>query len=309
MQINKTLSWDDYRTVLVISRAGGVTRAAESLGVTVSTVFRRLERIEERIQTQLFDRDRKGYRPTDAGREAIRAAEIMEQAAFAADRMVSGRDQQLSGTLRVTATESLAGCFLARHMEAFRDAHQGITVNIISENRVLSLAEREADIALRPRRPDDETLIGRKIAKLNWGIYSNPDAAKKIGAKSSPALLSDQRFIVWEAGRLALESQEWLRQTVPDAEIAYRTSSLITNAQMAATGAGLAPLPCFVGAVWPRLQPVLAPLTDAGTAGELWLVIHEDMRHNARVRALVDHLVSAAHQDAGLFTGDVQSAE
>jgi len=303
MQDIDTLSWDDYRTVLMISRAGGMARAAASLGVTVSTIFRRLERIEQRIETHLFDRSRRGYLPTEAGREAIRAAEIMEHAVFGAERLVSGRDQQLSGTLRITATETLAASFLSRHMAAFRDAHPGITVNVISDNRVLSLAEREADIALRPRRPTDGALVGRRIAEMNWGIYANADLAAKIGPIASPAELAGQKFIVWDGGALAREHETSLIQSIPDADPAFRSSSLITNAQMAAEGAGLAALPCLVGATWPGLRPVLAPLTEIGASSELWMVIHEDMRHNGRVRALVDHIAAAAQGDAALFEG------
>lgn len=293
------LSWDDYRFVLAIARTQGVTRAAAALGVTVSTVFRRLERIEAAIQTQLFDRSRQGYKLTAAGREAVTAAEIMEQAAFAADRSITGRDQQLTGLLRVTATETVATCFLNRHVAAFRDTHPGITVNIISDNRVLSLAEREADIALRPKRPTDETLIARRIAILSWGVYGDASSA----TASTPSDLAGQRFAVWDGGALAREAEDWLRENVPDADIAFRSSSMLTNAGIAAAGAGLAMLPCLVGAVWPGLAPVLAPLPDGGRSGELWLAIHEDMRHNARVRALADHLADAAAGDAALFEG------
>jgi DNA-binding transcriptional LysR family regulator len=303
MQYIKTLSWDDYRYVLAISRAGGVSGAVDSLGVNTSTVFRRLDKIEQSVQTLLFDRARRGYVPTAAGKEVIHAAEIMEQATFAADRIVTGHDQQLTGQIRITATETLATCFLTRHVKSFHEKHPGLTVNISSENRVMSLAEREADIALRPRRPSDETLIGRKIASLGWGIFGNAELQNTIGKIKTAKDLAHQPFIVWDGGALAKEFEDWVKRSIPDVDLAFRSSSMLTNAQMAATGVGLVALPCIVGAVWPGLVPVLSPLDDLGTSSELWLVIHEDMRHNARVRALIDHLVATARQDAGLFMG------
>ena len=98
------LVWNDYRVVLAIARARKLSAASEALGVTLSTVFRRLERIEEQLGTRLFDRRPGGYIPTEAGKELAHAAERMEQEALAGDLAVTGRDQRLHGTLRVTAT-------------------------------------------------------------------------------------------------------------------------------------------------------------------------------------------------------------
>ena len=110
------LGWDDYRIVLEIARGQGLAGAAQSLDVTLSTVYRRLERIEETMDARLFDRRKGNYEPTDAGRAIVDAAERMETEALAADRTVIGRDQQLTGSLRITATELFATCFLARHL-------------------------------------------------------------------------------------------------------------------------------------------------------------------------------------------------
>lgn len=306
MQELKSLSWEDYRYVLAIARADGATKAAEQLGVNVSTAFRRLEKIEQAIQTVLFDRSRKGYALTAAGREVVRAAEIMEQAAFAADRIVTGHDQQLTGEVRITATEALAACFLPRHVKSFQDMHPDLTVTIISENRVLSLAEREADIALRPRRPKDETLIGRKLATFRWGVYGNVELVDGLGNVKRPKDLKGCHFIAWSNSALAEQFDEWLSQSIPDVKLACRSSSLITNAQLAANTVGLVLLPCLVGEAWPGLKPVLAPLSELDATREIWLVIHEDMRHNARVRALIDHLVEAARRETALFEGEGQ---
>lgn len=301
MQEIQKLSWEDYRYVLAIARADGATGAAEMLGVNISTAFRRLDKIERAIQTLLFDRSGKGYLLTAAGLEVVQAAEIMEQATFAADRIVTGHDQQLTGELRVTATESMATCFLPRHIKSFQEKHPGLSVTIISENRVLSLAEREADIAIRPGRPTDETLIGRKIGQFSWGIYASPDDARKLRKVKRLKDLAGMPFISWTGNVLAERYEEWLLQSVPDIKLVCRSSSLITNAQLAACSTGLVMLPCQVGAQWPGLKAVISPLEGLGAVREIWLAYHEDMRHNARVRALIDHIVEAAQQEPDLF--------
>jgi len=307
MQEISKLSWEDYRYVLAISRADGPSKAADILGVNVSTAFRRLEKIERSIETQLFDRSRKGYLPTEAGREVIHAAEIMEQAAYAADRTVTGRDQRLTGEVRVTATEALAMCFLPRHIRSFQEKHPGLCVNVLSENSILSLADREADIALRPKRPNNETLIGRKIASFTWGIYGNPRSVEALGIVDDPKGLTGQQFVGWTGSALAAASEEWLENTVSGVQIACRSGSLITNALLASNSVGLTMLPCLLGASWPGLRSVISPLSEFGAAGEVWLAIHEDMRQNARVRAFIDHIIEAAQLDSALFAGNAPS--
>ncbi len=291
------ISWDDYRLVLAIARARGLPGAAETLGVTLSTVFRRLERVEEELGARLFDRLRGSYEPTETGIELARAAELMEYEALSADRLISGRDQQLTGLLRITATDALAVSFLARHIPAFHEVHPGIKVEIISDDRVLSLAGREADIALRPKRPTEETLVARRIATIRWGIYAGKETCDSLGRVKNLTALAGRKFVNWEGG----PASAWFDETIPGTRSPIISSSLITNAALAAQSNLLVSLPCLLGSLWPNLGTVLAPLPEP--VGELWVATHEDMRSNARVKALFDYLVTAAETEKRIFEG------
>lgn len=296
------LIWDDYRLVLAIARSSGLPGAAEALGVALSTVFRRLERVEQSLEVRLFDRAKGLYHPTDAGRELIHAAERMEQEALAADRAITGRDQQLEGSLKITSTESISASFLACHIPSFRKQYPGLTVEIIASDRILSLADREADIALRPRRPQQESLVGRKIGDLRWGIFTasaNKDRYSNITKLSD---LAGLEIIGWRGSPAAHDTMLWLSRKIDPLNIVYQSSSLLTNAALTTSGEALAPLPYRVGNFWPDLIPILSPIDEA--MGELWLVIHQDLRRNARVRALADFIANAASEEAAAFTGN-----
>ena len=104
--MHKGIDWDDLRLVLAIARGAGLSGAARLLGLNHATVFRRLNALEARLQVRLFDRSPRGYQPTPAGQRAAGAAERVETELLALDREISGRDQQLSGVLRVTASET-----------------------------------------------------------------------------------------------------------------------------------------------------------------------------------------------------------
>jgi len=290
-------TWDDYRLVLAIARARGLPGAAANLKVTLSTVFRRLERIEDKLGTRLFDRLRGSYEPTDTGVELIRAAERMEYEALNADRIISGRDQKLTGVLRITATDALAISFLARHLPAFHTVHPRINVEILSDDHLLSLAGREADLALRPKRPEEETLVARKIATIRWGIYASKETSRSVGKIQNLASLSGLGFVNWIGG----PASKWFDEVIPHSIESISSSSLIINAELAAQSDLLVPLPCLLGSQWRNLRPVMTPLTKP--VGELWVATHEDMRRNARAKALFDYLVLAAEADKDRFEG------
>ncbi|MXN66654.1 LysR family transcriptional regulator [Stappia sp. GBMRC 2046] len=293
------LAWSDYRLVLEVARANGLAGAAERLGVTFSTVFRRLERVEEELGVKLFERIRAGYVPTDAGGEIVRAAERMEQEALAGDRAVTGRDQQLSGRLVVTATEVLATCFLARHLPHFCSSHPGLSVELVSDNRRLSLVDREADMAIRPRRPQEESLVARKVGTLGWGIFASPGTAARLGKPGSLPELAGAEFVCWDGVAAAREVLSWIETAIPNARIICRSSSMMTVAALVAHGRACAALPFMLANMWPNLKPVYSPLPEL--TAELWLVTHKDLRRNARVRALMDYLADAVRGDDHLI--------
>src|SRR5690242_20666635 len=141
--------WDGLRYVLAIARAAGLGGAAAALGVSHSTVFRRLKLLEERLGVALFERLPSGYAATDAGEQLLRAAERIEAETLALDRAITGQDRRLSGRLRVTASETLAYRVLTAEIARFRAVHAGIEVELAIDNRALDLARREADVALR----------------------------------------------------------------------------------------------------------------------------------------------------------------
>lgn len=72
------MAWDDVRFFLALARHGAVRPAGASLGVSHTTVARRVEALEERLHVRLFDRTPDGYHLTPAGQGMIPAAERVE---------------------------------------------------------------------------------------------------------------------------------------------------------------------------------------------------------------------------------------
>jgi DNA-binding transcriptional LysR family regulator len=295
----------DLPLVLALAREKTLAGAAERLGVDLSTVFRRLNALESRLQVRLFDRHARGYQLTPAGQRAASAAERVETELLTLDREITGRDQQLSGVVRVTASETFSYAVLPALFAQFQALHPRIRLVLSIDNRVMDLSRREADVALRVRRPADPDLFGRRLTGVAWAFYGARESAqmlRKDSRKDSGGFnFARQTVIGWdEPARIF--AAEWLNAHVPVERVGYRSNSLVNQLLCARSGLGIALLPCYLGdrdAGVRRLSGVLPDL-----ASELWIVTHQDLKNTARIRAFLsvigDAVVAARRNFEGL---------
>jgi molybdate transport repressor ModE-like protein len=296
--------WNELRLVLAIQRTGSLTAAAATLGVDHSTAFRRLKALEGRLGVRLFERLAGGaYQTTEAGARMAAGAERMEDEALALDRDISGRDHRLCGRLRVTSSETLAYSRLTTLLAAFRQAHPGIVVELAIDNRVLSLSRREADIALRPIRPREGALWGRKLAGVAWALYAAPAYLESNGGPLSNAGEVDHHALIgWGETTSGIGAADWLLRRAPGEAFVYRTNSLLNQLVAARAGVGLALLPCYLGDGETHITRALRePISEL--EGELWIVTHADLKGTARVRAFFDLVGEGLSREKELFEG------
>ncbi len=284
--MNAQLSnWDDLRVFLAVARAGSLSGAARSLGVNHSTVFRRIAGFEETLGVRLFDRLPTGYALTPAGEETLRIVESIEADVATLDRTVTGQDLRLSGTVRITATDMLAFWLLPDHLGRFRAAYPGIEVEIVVGNEALNLSRRETDIALRIGNTPPETLVGRQVGRLEFAVYGGQDYC----AAHPGTDLAQHDWIGFDSAHAPLTRQ--LEKLLPGKRPAVRSNSVACAVRLARAGLGLAVLPCAIADRKPGLIRVGELPVPFGL--DLWLLTHEDLRHTARIRAVLEFLTPA----------------
>jgi DNA-binding transcriptional LysR family regulator len=278
-------AWDDLRFVLAIARSGNLTAAAAALGVNHSTMFRRLNALEDGLGSKLFERLATGYRPTDSGLRLIETAERMETEALALDRDLTGRDTRLSGQLRVTCSETLGFKILTGEIARFGKLHPGIGIDLSVDNKVIDLSRREADVALRATRPSEGDLFGRKIADIRWGLFASSDYLKVHIAPKRLHDLAKHVVVGWSDSAPQTKAARWLAKHVPATAIGFRSSTLLNQYIAAKDGLGVALLPTYLPAGDANVVRVLA-LKDFTT--EMWIVTHRSLKDTARVRAFME---------------------
>ena len=107
-------SWDDYRYFLATSEAGSFTKAASNLGVTQSTLSRRIEHLEQQLGVRLFVRMKAGVILTTEGESILQTAREIESRILEIQRKMSGSDKRLDGTVRISENVFVLKNFLEK---------------------------------------------------------------------------------------------------------------------------------------------------------------------------------------------------
>ncbi|MXP66095.1 LysR family transcriptional regulator [Roseomonas sp. M0104] len=292
------LDWDDLRFFLAIVRTGSLSAAARELRVTQSTVGRRLASLEGGLGARLLHRTPEGYVPTLAGEAILGQAERVEAEALAVERTVGGRDAQLEGVVRVTSVETLASHVLAPAFCALQLGNPEIGIELLANVRHMSLAMREADIAVRLTRFEQHDLVARRIGTMAHGLYASRSYLERHGRPDFTDGCSGHLLVTGLDGTEVPQLAGWLAEIAPRATVALRTDSPEAQLQATLCGRGMACLPRLRADTWEdELQRLRPPMALPGA--EIWLAVHKDNRRTPRIRLALDVVANAVRDLAG----------
>jgi DNA-binding transcriptional LysR family regulator len=287
--------WDDLRFVLAVARTGSALRAARALNVNQTTVTRRIAQIEEVIGATLFESRQSGQILTPLGQMVATGAERVETEVLAVQRAIEARQRVLSGSVRFTSSEVYANYVVAPYLRNFREQYPGVRIELITDDRRLDIARGEADVALRAgSRPEGGGIVAQRLPDAGWTSYCSRSYAEEHGVPKSAEAFAGHSVALVEGPMERLAPFIWLSEAAQRATVITRSNSLTNLLSAIRAGLGISMLPCFVGdneADLVRCLPAVAELD-----GEVWLVIREDLKQTAHVRAFVDCL--SAHMFA-----------
>ncbi len=274
------LNWNDLRYVLAVARSNSLAAASRLLDVNESTVSRRIKRAEQKLDAMLFERVSGKLHPTQAGDQVIAGAERIELETQDIERIVAGSNHAVTGNVRLTAVPLVMHHIVVPALPTLAEQHPGLTLELISEPKDLSLTQREADIALRLARPTEEMrAIARKAGQLDYAIY----ASSKHADQPLP-------WIQFEDYMRDIPQARWISNQLDSSEL---PGTLVNDGETMfaciKSGLGKSLLPVVVGDNDNELTRLQA---DICLSRELWIMIHPDLRQLARIRAVVDWLVA-----------------
>jgi DNA-binding transcriptional LysR family regulator len=287
------LDWDDLKTFLAIARAGTLSAAARASRVSQSTMSRRLDHLHGQAGVSLLERTPSGFRLTATGAAILDQATRMEDAALSLERMIAGGDQRLAGIVRVTSVEAFAAHVLVDGFTALHASQPGLVVEVMTDNRSLSLARREADIAVRLGRFEAHETVVRKIGEMAFGVYAAPDYLDRTGMPDWTAAAGGHRIVRVQDDLLDTPDGRWFALHAAAAEPALFANSREVQLRAVAAGLGLGYLPCYLADPMPGLVRVASP---EPLSREIWMGVHRDTRHAPRIQAVQEAVIDAVHR-------------
>jgi len=275
----------DLELLLALARAGKLAQAGERLGVDASTVFRGLQRIERGLGVALFQRSRNGYAPTELALTLAEQAEQVDAALESARAAAQLKPDQVSGSVRITTTDTVLHGLVAPALQSLREQHPLLSYELHSGNELASLTRRDADIAVRATRRPPQHLVGKMLGPIRVALFT----AKKGKVRRYAQVEAGEA--AWVAPDDALPehpSVVWRKRHFPKAVPAYRVNSILTVMELVLLGMGVGVLPLFLAQARPGLLQLTEALDDAQT--DLWLLSHPESRHLRRVSTVYGHL-------------------
>lgn len=291
------LDLNDLHVVAAIAGAGSLQGAAQALQLNHATVFRRLQALEEKLGCRLFERHAGVYTATPAGEELAQTGQEIALQAQASLRKVSGQDLRISGEVRLATTDSLAADLVMPAVATCHALYPDVRLQIVSANVMSNLSRREADLALRPTRTPPPHLLGKRLGPLAFAVYGSAQYL----ADHPQAEFAGHRWIALDETMQQHATLRWLAQYVAPEAIGLRCNTLLSIRYACRQGLGLAILPCFLAGPGSGLRRFSPPLPECAT--ELWLLMHPDLRHTARIRAVHQVLAEHCAQFADLLAG------
>ena len=277
------MNWDDLKVLLALNRERSSRKAANRLGISNTTIIRRLELLEEAVGARLFDRTPDGFQATSVGEQLVKTAIEVEDKIAEGERHITGRDTDLEGIIKVALPDGPVQ-FIAESFAEFVNQYPRIQLDLSASNEPVDLARREADVALRVLRLDaklPKDIVGIRLGSMSFGYYIHKDLLGEIQAGRMPlTILSSSTD----------EPHIKLAPSAYTAPIVKRHVMRGVNQMRAAIlfkiGAG--ELPSIACSDTPDI--VQLPGTESERYGYFWLLYHKDLRQSARIRAFFKHL-------------------
>ncbi|WP_272417716.1 LysR family transcriptional regulator [Polyangium jinanense] len=272
-----SILWEDVRYLEAVARAGGVGGAARELGVSASTVYRRIAILESTVGSPCLERGAAGGGLTETGAMLAQVGHRMRKALAEVSGHVHAQATEIVGEVSLTTVEALLP-FLVDPIAEITTQYP-LRVNLILGDSGPSVRDREVDVAIGVMRRPPTGCWGVRLGKLPYGVFGTAEAVRR-----EPEPL----WVVRALSERSSAESAWEREHASRYASRAQFSALVS---LVAGGVGVGLIPRAIAALHPELVEIpayrerVAPLERTA-----WLLTHPDLRKTPRVRVLMDAL-------------------
>lgn len=283
------LDWSDIRVFLAVFREGSTLAASRKLSISQPTVARRIDALEHGLGLTLFERDTRGFRPTQAAKELLAKAERMEASAAELEEAALKARKAGSRPIRITAPRRNFSPTFSAIVSEFCLEHPGVRFELISSYEILDLVAGEADIAIRiAKRVTDDRLICTKLTDVKATLYASRGYAERRGLPASPEEFAGHSFVIYDPPPKTMTLNGWLLDRISPDQIVARCGDVESVTASIEAGLGIGPCTVAFATDYPSLVRCFDP--PEGTDVHSWLAISPEAYKRPEVRAFAAFL-------------------
>lgn len=288
-----SMNWDDLRILECCARTGSFAKASAELGLSHSSISRRMTQLENSLQTTLLHRTATGVSLTEAGLSIHAEAKDMASAALAI-RNTSEKASSLAGSIRFETIDATA-FFLLPYLNEFTERHPEIEIDLRLNQHLVDLDRGEADVVLRATNAPPDNYVGYHVANHAFGIFGT---AELINRYPPGTPLNDLPWVLWSDG--------WSDRMMDDLGLAprkvMRASTAYGVTQAMREGIGVGHMSCNGLSRDDRFLCLRKP--EPAHNLQIWLLAHHSMRRNKRIQAFIRFLRQKIVVDRPYFEGE-----
>ena len=293
------MDWDKLKIFHTVAEAGSFTNASTILNLSQSAISRQIQSLEKDLKINLFERHARGLVLTSNGEYLFKTANDVISKLKEVESNLSEEKNQIKGKLIVTTVVSFGTTWLTPRIKEFMDLHPEIEIELIFDDKELDLATRQADVAIRMRRPKQLNLIQKKFVNFNYHIYGSNEYLQKNGYPKNFKDLDKHKFITYGKGAPSpVYNPDWVLK-VGSKDGIKRKSLMKVNSVYGLllavqSGVGLAALPDYITYNISGLTKVLPD--EPGKPTETHFVYPASLKDNARLIAFRNFLFSKVNE-------------
>ncbi|WP_318389158.1 LysR family transcriptional regulator [Enterobacter sp.] len=290
---------NDFWYFVQVVDHGGFSPASRAVGIPKSRLSRRIQLLEERLETRLIQRSTRSFTVTEAGQIFYRHCKAMMIEAEAAQEAIDSLRAEPRGVVRLTCPIALLHVHVGAMLAQFMARYPQVTVQLEETNRQVDVVNESVDLAIRvrPGPLDDSELVMRKLADRGMCLVASPALVARFGLPSSPADLAS-----WPSLALSRVQQtyRWILFGPQDQEAIlhhkprFITTDMIALRSAAMAGVGIVQLPMMMLKEQFADGSLVHLLPQWRTRREIIHAVYPSRRGQLpAVRALIDFLVES----------------
>lgn len=281
------MNWDDARFFLALARCGTLRKAAGQLLVDQATVGRRIAALEETLGSKLFIRTPKRFSLSPLGEELLPEVITMENAMQAVRRKAANGDDSMSGHVSIATTDSMAEFFVIPALKKLRAQYPDINVTLSTSINISDISYRSADIAIRGARPEEETLIIKRLATIEMGLYATEEYIHQKGRPVKGTQLQGHDLLMYPKELVPRHWENFCGEHLTHPNVVLQSNSQMLLRSATRQGLGIGFLSSFMADRDPKLVRIFPENRDWV---DIWLVLHPDLQRSAKIRAVIKAL-------------------